>query len=142
MFDIDSIQDLLTAEIEIRNPLTGKPVGGHITLIGPEHPRRRELDFRQARRVRKVLMDGAAQDDDSEEARAAEWIAHLADCTEGWRGIARDGAALPFSRAAAIELYTRVGWLREQVGREMQRRELFIGSSAPVSSTGPSANSD
>lgn len=139
--DINEVTDLPAAEVEILHPVTGQLTGAGITLIGPEHERRRALEFRQARRLRQRLTEGAAEDDDGEAGRA-DWIDHLAACTEGWRGIKRDGQAIEFSRAAARDLYTQVGWLREQVGRALNNRALFIGSSASSSSTGPSINSD
>jgi hypothetical protein len=141
MLDIETLEDQATGEVAILHPVTGKPTGAWITLIGPEHPRRLELEFRQARRVRQRLVEGTGDAEDGETARA-EWISHLAECTEGWRGIRQNGQEVPYSQAAAVDLYTRLGWLREQAGRAINRRELFIGGSANASSTGPASTTD
>ena len=136
MFDIDSIQDLQTAEVQLHHPITGAPLDAWITLMGPENPGRREVDFDHARAVRKRLMEGAADEMTADES-SAEQIAYLAACTAGWRGITRDGQEMPYSQEAARDIYTRAGWMREQASRAMGRRDLFIGGSANASSTGP-----
>lgn len=141
MLDIETLTDLPTAEVAVLHPLTGAPTGAYLTLIGPEHPHRRELEFRQARRVRSRLIGEKAEPDDENAART-DWIDQLAACTLGWRGIRENGQDIPFSAEAARDLYDRLGWLREQAGRALNKRELFIGGSASASSPGPAENSN
>lgn len=134
MLDIDSIQEVAEAEVQLRHPVTKAPLGAFVTLAGPEHPKRRAIAFERQRRVRAGLQKtGRIQLDDPEQS-AEEDLAFLAACTLGWKGLAHGGAAIPYSETAAADLYSRpeLAWLRAQVMEALNERENFIrGSSQP-----------
>jgi hypothetical protein len=98
------------AEMELKDPFTGEPTGDFITVVGVDsstfqESQRRAFDAR----VRKG--DASASHDDVK----AEVIGVLADCTRSWRISGEDGQPLPFSRDAAIDLYTKYPRIKDQV---------------------------
>jgi len=104
------------ADCHILHPDTGAEMGIVITLRGAESEVFKRNFWAQVNRERakQAAQRGIVQaiDPDKAEAEASEL---LADCTMGWSGVVLDGAELPFSRANAITLYARFGWLRKQV---------------------------
>jgi hypothetical protein len=131
-FDLDTAQQLTTAEVELKHPSTGAPTGAFFTLAGPEHDVRRQRLFALMRRRRAEfekqgrLMTSDPADD------AADELDMLAACTLGWRGLAAGGAPLEFSVEACKALYAdpKRAWVRDQVKTALDQRELFIGGSA------------
>lgn len=126
VFDLDSYEDVESAEIVIKTP-DGAPTAFIITLAGPEHPVRRRIDFDRQRRLRAGLQKtgqlqlGTPEDDFEDETD------QLAACTLGWRG-----GSVEFSAAAARALYDnpKRRWIREQVKAGLAERERFIRRSA------------
>ena len=128
--DLSSIQELGEAEIIIKHPVTGAPTGAVVTLAGPEHPKRKQLIFSRARKLRaKFQKNGRLQLEDPEDEEA-ESVSYLAACTLSWSGISEGGKDVPFSTQAAENLYARIGWLRAQVAAALEEKENFIASSA------------
>lgn len=128
-FDISAYEDVQTGTVIIRDPLTNAPTPLAIELAGPEHPKRRKDDFNRARRLRQDIMKtGKVQLDDPEEEELAK-TEKLADYTIGWTV---NGQAMPFSREAALALYSdpKRRWLRSQVATALDERERFIKRSA------------
>ena len=126
VLDISTITELGEAEVSIKHPTTGAPTGATVTLAGPEHPKRKQLIFSRTRKLRaKFQKTGKVQLDDPEDEET-DGVAYLAACTLGWKGIAEKGVAVPYSMQAAIDLYTRVGWLRTQVAAALDEKENFI----------------
>lgn len=134
-FKINSIKDAQTADIELKNPETGAPLGATITLMGPEHPTRKGLEFARQRELRKGLQKtGKVQLGDPVEDEE-DAINELVAITTGWTGITNDDdVAIPFSAGAARDLYNQegLGWLRAQLFTAKNERERFIKSSAPA----------
>ncbi len=131
MFDLSSITEQTSAEIEILHPVTRAPTGARITLAGPEHPDRKRLQFERQRRLRASFAKKGrfdVVDPEQEEADDLEW---LAACTLGWRGFADAGKPIEFSAAAVKALYARpeMTWLRRQVQAALADLENFIKSS-------------
>ena len=132
LLDIATISELGEAEVEIKHPTTGAPTGASVTLAGPEHPKRKQLIFTRTRRLRaKFQKTGKLQLDDPEDEEQ-DGVAYLAACTLGWKGIAENGKAIPFTPQAATDLYARIGWLRAQVGAALEEKENFIQACAPT----------
>lgn len=131
MFDINTVTESQSADIEITHPVTREPLGATITLAGPEHPKRKALRFQLQRRVRAQLAKSGRATQRDPEQDEEENIQLLAQCTLGWKGIADNGVEIPFSEAAAVDLYGRpeMGWLREQLVAALDERENFIRGS-------------
>lgn len=129
MFKLKSIKTATTATYDVLDPQTGQPVGATITLAGPEHPKRKQLDFDLARKARakfqkqnRITLSDPEDDVDNNTER-------LVAATLGWAGFADDdGKAIEFSADAALKLYTdpEMAWLRTQVLGAMDSAELFI----------------
>ncbi len=129
MFDIDSIQTLDSAKIELVHPVDGAPLGAQITVAGPEHPARKKLLYAMQRRLRAQASKVRKPGGFDPEADTEEAIDNLASITLGWQGIGANGKEIPFSAAAARDLYTSKPWIAEQINIALADRENFIVSS-------------
>lgn len=131
-FDIADYEDVSSGSVTIKDPLTGAPTPLVIELAGPEHPLRRRDAMNRARRIRNDIMrNGKVQLDDPEEQEQDD-TEKLAAYTLGWSGLTSGGQPVPFSKAAALQLYAdpRRRWLRDQVRAALDERERFIKRSA------------
>ena len=130
-FDLTSISEQQSAEVELLHPVTGAPLDAVVILAGPEHPARKRLVFDRQRRLRaKFAKSGRLQLDDPA-AEADEAIELLAACTLGWRGLTDAGKPLDYTPAAAAALYARpeLAWMRAQLMAALDDRERFIAAS-------------
>lgn len=132
-FKISSIKDAQSAAIEIKDPETGAPLGAFVTLAGPEHPKRKALEFARQRKMRASLQKtGKVQLGDPSDDEQ-DGIDELAEITLGWDGfVGDDDLPIAFSKEAAQKLYAddNMGWLRAQLFTAKNERERFINSSA------------
>lgn len=133
MFKLSSIQDALTADIDLKHPVSGDPLGATLTLAGPEHPARKAFDHAKQRKQRAAFQKNGKIDlgDPAEDELNA--IDMLVNATLGWSGFANDsGEAIAFTKDAAATLYSTEGhgWLRAQVLVAMGERDRFIKTSA------------
>ncbi|SHG79933.1 hypothetical protein SAMN02745157_4863 [Kaistia soli DSM 19436] len=117
-------------DMPVKHPATGKPVvdentGAPVTirLIGRDSER-----FVAAQRevLSRRIRDAQAGDDTDFEASERDTLDLLASCTVQWSGIGLDGEDLEFSHDAALTLYGRLRWLREQVDAFVSARENFL----------------
>lgn len=116
------------AFMELEHPVSGdvlmdekgKPMG--IELIGTDSAeyrnKQREI---QSRRMTK-LMKGKGSPILSD----AETCELLASATRGWSGIVENGKDIKFSKQAAVELFTKHVWIREQVDAFIADRGNFL----------------
>jgi len=127
--NLEHLVDTPEAEVELRHPATGAPTGAFVTLAGPEHPVRRQMVFALARRMRAQLQATGTVEVSDPEADAIDEDDRLGRCILGWRGL-----WLEYSPAAARQLMADPArrWLRAQVKQALDKRELFIGGSAPA----------
>lgn len=125
-FDFNSIEDVPTGTYRIKDQ-TGAPTLMVVTLAGPEHPDRKRRLFARQRRLRAALAKTGKMPVSDPEDDEADELDDLVVSTLGW-----EGAAVPFSPAAARALYAdpKRRWLRDQVLSALQERELFTRSSA------------
>ena len=126
-FDLDAYEDVVSADVRIKDPTTGAPTPMLVTLAGPEHPDRKRIAYAKSRRLRAALAKtGKLPTTDPEDDEADE-LEQLVACTLGWAG-----ASLPYSREAARKLYSdpKRRWLRDQVSAALQERELFTRACA------------
>lgn len=126
VFDFNSIEDVPTGTYRIKDQ-TGAPTLMVVTLAGPEHPDRKRRLFARQRRLRAALAKTGKMPVSDPEDDEADELDDLVVSTLGW-----EGAAVPFSPAAARSLYAdpKRRWLRDQVLTALQERELFTRSSA------------
>lgn len=106
------------AELRLKNPFTGELTDDFITLVGVDsntfqEAQRRSFDARVAK------ADATVTKKDLDD----EGCGILADCTRSWRLKDDDGKDIPFSREAALELYTAYPRIKDQVN-------AFIGGVA------------
>ena len=128
--DLDQFEDQLTTDLELKNPATGTPTKSVITIIGPEHPARKKIQFDRARRQRAEFAKKGKLDVRDPLEDLEEQTDFMVTCTVGWN-LTRAGAPLPFSADAARALYNdpKRQWLRNQVFKGMDEAERFISSS-------------
>ena len=127
VFEFTDFEDVTSAEVRIKNPVTGASTLMVVTLAGPEHPERKRITFARQRRMRAALAKtGRIQVNDPEDDDTEE-LDLLVSCTLGWQG-----APAPFSPAECRRLYAdpKRRWLRDQVSTALNERELFTRSSA------------
>lgn len=131
MLDIKKIRDKHAADVELLDPVSGAPLDAIVTLIGPEHPKRKKIHNDRMRQVREAFSKAGKIEVTDPEDDEAQSIADLAACTIGWRGIVSDGVAIDYTPEAAAALYAdpELGWLRDQVRAFLNRRDVFIESS-------------
>ncbi len=132
MFEINSIKEADSADIEVLHPVTRAPTGAVVTVMGPEHPERKRVQFDLQRKMRSQLAKKGRFDVGDPEEEERQEIDRLAAFTLGWQGIGADGKEIPFTRAAAADLYARpeMAWLRRQLQAAMGDLENFIRNSA------------
>lgn len=120
--------DVTTAEVQVLCPQTGVPLPLVIELMGPEHPERKRVGFRTARKIRDGLLKTGKptlEDPELEDQQEPERIAEL---TVGWRMV--NGVAPVFTRDAVTALYRNKRWLMQQMKTALDARERFIKRSA------------
>ncbi len=129
--DLDDFEDTTTGTLVVLDPSTQAPTSSTITLAGPEHQSRKQIDMARTRKIRnafnstgKMPVSDPIDDIDDE-------TDYLVASTLGWNLI-RAGQPVPFSPAAARALYTdpKRQWLREQVKAALNKTQLFISTSA------------
>ena len=130
--DLDAYEDVQTASLVLKNPVTGAPTAATISIIGPEHPARKKIHFDRARRYRQELQrNGKISATDPLEDIDND-TDYLVTCTTGWTGIVRAGVTVPYSPENARSLFVdpKLQWVRAQVKKAMDETERFISSSA------------
>jgi hypothetical protein len=127
--DLEAYEDVSTADVRIKHPITGAPTPMVVTIAGPEHPDRKRVYFTKQRRMRAALAKtGKIPVSDPEEDEADE-LELLVMSTLGWTG-----GSVPFSKDAARKLYSepKRRWLRDQVAAALNERELFTRACGPT----------
>lgn len=134
-FNLKRISDAPSAVVEIKDPETNAPLGVTFVLAGPEHPKRKQIEFDRQRRLRAVMnktgkIELGDPEEDDQEGRQ-----NLAACILGWNGYVDDkGEPVAYSAEAAKALVNDpdMGWLRVQLNTALQERERFIKRSVPA----------
>ena len=118
-FDLDQAAVLTEAELELKHPITGVPLGIFVTLAGHEHELRKQRLFSMMRAQRaKIEKTGKFLASDPADDTADE-LDTLVACTLGWRNMRAGGQQLEWSAGACAALYTdpKRAWVRDQVIR-------------------------
>lgn len=101
-----------TAECVIKNPHNGMPTDISITVYGMDSEHFRNVMKSAQATALKYKADGK----EPPEGKDVD-AARLADLTAGWSGIEESGKPVQFSKAKAIDVYTRSDEVRRQVDR-------------------------
>jgi hypothetical protein len=131
MFKLGSIVDTESADIEIKDPATGKKIA-QITLAGPEHPKRKALMYAKQRRVRASLARTGKVEFGDPIDDEAEKVDELVAATLAWDGFHDEsGAIMPCTAENVRKVYTfeKNGWLRRYLAAVADEHERFIKSS-------------
>lgn len=132
MSSILSIKSVASAQVEIKDE-EGAPTGVFFELAGPTHPKRKQIQLANQRRLQQQLQKtGKVQLDDPIEQESQQ-KENLAEFTLGWSGLTDDsGADIPFSKAKALELYENddYAWIVDQLQAALSEKERFMKRSA------------
>ena len=107
--------------IKLKHPVTGDELDATINVFGKD-----SSVFQNAIKQRAKAQIARKSKDIDLEANDKDSIELLADCTQGWSGIAEGSKELVFSRDAAIVLYTKYKWIREQIDIAIGDRANFF----------------
>lgn len=140
MFKLESLADIDSAEVEIKDPTTGKGVGSFVTLAGPEHSIRKQRQLQRTRKLRQVFEKTGKFKLEDPEDREDENTQDLASSILGWRKVSLDGVTeLPFSPVNVHKLLSdpKRAWLRRQLMEAMEDQVVFIQKSETELPAGP-----
>ena len=125
-FDLASLDSAAKADdgaaLEVLHPVSGEKLGMVIRLAGADSTVHRKATAAIANRRAKGGFRRTINLDDLQ----TESIEVLARCTLGWSGVVLDGKDVPLSKEAAVTLYTRFPWLREQVETFISDRANYL----------------
>lgn len=136
--DLGNLDFSRTAEegswLAIEHPVTGEPLTTdgkpvRMLLLGRDSAAYRKAAHKaQDARLRNAGRSGGLRNLSSESLER-EGMRVLAACVVRWEGIVVDGEPLEFSPAAALELFDRFDWIRQQVDSFIEDRSNFLGES-------------
>ena len=127
-FNLKSIKQVFSSEVKIKDP-NGEPTEVVFELAGPEHPDRKRIVYAQNRKLMNFYAKNGRHERQDPEEIEVQKKENLAAFTLGWKGYVDDsGAAVPFSKSAALDLYTdpEMAWLVDQLATALDDKELFI----------------
>lgn len=135
-FDIGSIEDVQSAEVQLRR--NGNPIPVYVTLAGPEHPTRKAFAFAKQRKMRQQLAKTGKMEFTDPAEDEAEEVDLLASCVLAWRTentadtILLEGKLRPCTRGNVTALLsdTKRAWFRRAVRAAFDDNEAFIKTSA------------
>lgn len=110
------------ADLAVLHPVSGEKLGVVIRLAGADSAVHRKAAAAIASRRAKGGFRRTINLDDLQ----TESIEVLARCTLGWSGVVLDGKDVPCGKEAAVTLYTRFPWLREQVETFISDRANYL----------------
>jgi hypothetical protein len=108
-------------EIELADPVTGKPTGIKFRVAGPDSDVQRRARLALADELSEMAgPDGRVTAEQREKAR----INTLARCVLGWE-IEEDGKPIPFSQKACVRVLSAGTWIQQQVDAFAADRRNF-----------------
>ena len=108
-------------ELTLKHPVSGDELDAKIKVYGKD-----SSVFQNAIKQRAKAQIARKSKDIDLESNEKDSIELLADCTQGWSGIAEGSKEIVFSRDAAIALYTKYKWIREQIDIAIGDRANFF----------------
>ncbi len=116
------------AELTVLNPETYEETDVKIRLAGTDSSVYRNFIKRRAEeRMKQGKKKQQSVDLDKSEREGCEL---LAACTLGWQNVSEKGQEVEFSKEAAIDLYLKYKWLRDQVDSFIGDRANFFPKSS------------
>lgn len=119
------------AEIELTHPVTKRPLGMFISIVGKDSDAFQEYVAQSSdddkRRGFEAQRKNKTPQPKYFAQQKADAIALLVACTTGFRNVNFNGP-LDFNEANATKLYTSLPWVREQVDAAIVDYENFIKS--------------
>jgi hypothetical protein len=129
--DLSDYEDVHTGNVVIVHPKTKAPTTSYLTLAGPEHPARKQIDMQRTRKMRAEFAATGKMPMADPIEEYGDQTEYLVSTVLGWN-LTIGGQPLEFSKQAARELFDdpKRQWLRAQALAGLQKTELFIGGSA------------
>lgn len=125
------------AECNIYSPVDGKMTDVYILIAGADSP----IWRKQKRKQTAEIMQAAREKKDGELDYDAMDVAALVEATLGWRGIVSDGKPWEFSKANALDLYSKSPGIVSQLLDFVANKRNFIkGWSMSSSGSGDGAS--
>jgi len=130
MSDLAHLDDLVEtqdrgAELVIKHPTTREPMSDVVLIVaGPDSDvaRRARLKFEDE----MYAFKGRPPADEIERM----YLERLARCVVGWR-MKRDGADVPFTFTAVVQVLTKFHFIREQLDQFAQSRSAYFLRALP-----------
>lgn len=147
MIDLSSLDTVAGAnagvDVQLRHPATGDDLGITIHVLGRDSDTFKAVETRQlTQRMERVRRSGRNTNAFTPEQANEDAIELLASSTTGWSdNFVVDGKPMPFSVAAAEQIYARFPWIREQVDQAVGDRANFTKPLSAASSNTPVINS-
>lgn len=130
-------------ELQLTNTKNGLPTEQFITVLGVDSEAYQEALRAQQRRYGERMQKAKRMALPSPEEQDANSLALLVSATIAWRGFrSKAGTDIPFSAAAATQLYNSFPEIREQVDRGISDRANFLPGDSKSSSSSPATSSN
>lgn len=108
-------------EVKLKHPVTGVELDATIKVYGKD-----SSVFQNAIKQRAKAQIARKSKDIEFDTNYKDTTELLADCTQGWSGIVEGSKEITFSRDAAVALYTKYMWIREQIDIAIGDRANFF----------------
>ncbi len=106
---------------------SGADLGIKISVLGRDSDAFKAKSHDQSRKKISKLQKGGFRPGHAPiDVGDKDGIELLAACTTGWTNMRENGVDVPFSEAAAIRIYTKYPWIKEQVDSAIGDRALFM----------------
>jgi len=118
--DIFAIKNKDTAIMEVFHPITGEDTGIRIEIYAPDSPQYTEAINNLPKQKKEKLTP---------ELIEKNYINILAACTASWENIEHEGKSLECNFENAVNLYTKLSWLKKRVGAFIDKEANFLEQS-------------
>ena len=112
-------------DIPLKDIKTGRPTEVTFRVHGMDSEAFQQAKTEMARGIADAMESGATLTAARRTELASEM---LAACTLGWSGVTVGGVELPFSTAAARDVYMRFPAVREQINQAIGDRANFVSA--------------
>ena len=133
-FDFDDLESTDSGVLTLRHPITGETIAASLTLAGPNHPKRKAVELRRARIIKKRMLNnirsrGAMDLGEVEEDFEYE-LDRLVASTLGWTGVLANKQAVPLTEANVRIRYESAPWMRKQALEFLEQDNNFLTQQA------------
>tara|TARA_R110002167_G_scaffold45515_4_gene136736 strand:+ start:1452 stop:1832 length:381 start_codon:yes stop_codon:yes gene_type:complete len=110
------------ASIQLEHPVTGKKLDSFIKIQGAD-----SAEYKNA--MLAIAKASALSDKKDGEEEAAKMLSLI---TLDWSGLKLGAETIEYSKEEAVKLYTRFGWISDQVFSAVNDRKLFLVNAKAV----------